>query len=159
MAGFADGTDFFMIVLRAMLPGSGRFTRGYRTEASMKVKDVLWILVLGGAAAFGYRAYDSSKAEATPLQAPLPWNLAPVPEVEDRSWIKRSDARPAFAGTPASKCDGRTSCPQMTSCAEATYFIQRCPDTAMDGDRDGIPCEDQWCRQRTKYRTPRSSRT
>lgn len=43
-------------------------------------------------------------------------------------------------------CDGRTHCSQMTSCAEATYFIQQCANTKMDGDNDGIPCEKQWCR-------------
>lgn len=42
-------------------------------------------------------------------------------------------------------CDGRKHCSQMTSCAEATYFIQHCPDTQMDGDNDGSPCESQWC--------------
>jgi hypothetical protein len=43
------------------------------------------------------------------------------------------------------KCDGRTMCPQMTSCAEATYFIKHCPNTKMDGNNDGVPCERQWC--------------
>jgi len=43
------------------------------------------------------------------------------------------------------KCDGRTRCPQMTSCEEAKFFITHCPNTKMDGDKDGIPCEDQWC--------------
>ncbi|MEN9464736.1 MAG: hypothetical protein RL217_917 [Pseudomonadota bacterium] len=42
-------------------------------------------------------------------------------------------------------CDGRQHCAQMTSCAEATFFIQNCPNTKMDGDGDGIPCESQWC--------------
>ncbi|MBK7210449.1 MAG: excalibur calcium-binding domain-containing protein [Xanthomonadales bacterium] len=42
-------------------------------------------------------------------------------------------------------CDGRKHCSQMTSCAEATCFIQHCPDTQMDGDYDGRPCESQWC--------------
>ena len=42
-------------------------------------------------------------------------------------------------------CDGRTMCPQMTSCAEATYFLQQCPGVQMDGDGDGVPCERQWC--------------
>ncbi|MEP7060938.1 MAG: excalibur calcium-binding domain-containing protein [Betaproteobacteria bacterium] len=44
------------------------------------------------------------------------------------------------------KCDGRTYCSQMTSCAEATYFLQHCPGTKMDGNNDGVPCEQQWCR-------------
>jgi len=43
------------------------------------------------------------------------------------------------------RCDGRQYCSQMTSCDEATYFIQHCPDTKMDGDGDGVPCESQWC--------------
>jgi cold shock CspA family protein len=43
------------------------------------------------------------------------------------------------------KCDGRTMCSQMTSCAEATYFIRHCPNTKMDGNGDGEPCEMQWC--------------
>jgi hypothetical protein len=43
------------------------------------------------------------------------------------------------------KCDGRVHCSQMTSCAEATYFLRNCPGTKMDGDNDGIPCEQQWC--------------
>ncbi|MDF9387606.1 excalibur calcium-binding domain-containing protein [Vibrio sp. 1151_11] len=38
-------------------------------------------------------------------------------------------------------CDGRQHCSQMTSRAEAVYFIQNCPNTKMDGDYDGIPCE------------------
>jgi hypothetical protein len=46
---------------------------------------------------------------------------------------------------PEFTCDGRTHCSQMTSCEEAEYFINHCPGTEMDGDRDGVPCERQWC--------------
>jgi len=42
-------------------------------------------------------------------------------------------------------CDGRTRCSQMTSCEEATFFLQNCPGVKMDGEGDGIPCERQWC--------------
>ena len=49
------------------------------------------------------------------------------------------------AETPSFACDGRQHCSQMASCAEATYFIQHCPNTKMDGNNDGIPCEKQWC--------------
>lgn len=42
-------------------------------------------------------------------------------------------------------CDGRRYCSQMTSCEEATYFLRHCPETEMDGDGDGVPCESQWC--------------
>jgi len=39
------------------------------------------------------------------------------------------------------KCDGRQHCSQMKSYDEAKYFIKHCPNTKMDGDNDGIPCE------------------
>lgn len=43
-------------------------------------------------------------------------------------------------------CDGRTRCPQMTSCEEAMFFLKNCPNVEMDGGKkDGIPCEKQWC--------------
>lgn len=46
---------------------------------------------------------------------------------------------------PKYRCDGRQRCSQMTSCDEAMYFIRHCPNTKMDGDGDGVPCEKQWC--------------
>jgi cold shock CspA family protein len=49
------------------------------------------------------------------------------------------DIRPAF------QCDGRKHCSQMTSCSEAKQFLQNCPGMEMDGDNDGIPCEQQLC--------------
>ena len=49
------------------------------------------------------------------------------------------DEREAF------RCDGRTHCREMRSCAEAEFFLRNCPGTKMDGDKDGIPCEDQFC--------------
>jgi len=42
-------------------------------------------------------------------------------------------------------CQGKTHCSQMTSCEEANFYIRNCPNTQMDGDGDGIPCERQWC--------------
>ena len=52
-----------------------------------------------------------------------------------------------IASTPSSSfsCDGRKHCSQMKSCAEANYFLANCPGVKMDGDKDGIPCEEQWC--------------
>lgn len=51
---------------------------------------------------------------------------------------------------PNFTCDGRQYCSQMTSCEEAIYFLENCPNVKMDGERngkgDGIPCERQWCR-------------
>lgn len=60
-----------------------------------------------------------------------------------------SDRAPsAPASVPSAgafSCDGRTRCSQMKSCAEAKYFLAHCPGVEMDGDKNGIPCEKQWC--------------
>lgn len=50
------------------------------------------------------------------------------------------------------RCDGRTHCSQMTSCAEATYFLRNCPGVKMDGNNDGVPCEQQWFGRREQIR-------
>ena len=42
-------------------------------------------------------------------------------------------------------CNGKTYCSEMTSCEEATFYVNNCPNTKMDGDGDGVPCERQWC--------------
>ncbi|WP_308632709.1 excalibur calcium-binding domain-containing protein [Xanthomonas arboricola] len=49
------------------------------------------------------------------------------------------------APTPHYSCGGRKHCSQMTSCDDATWVLRNCPDTTMDGDHDGVPCEQQWC--------------
>ncbi|NCP64388.1 MAG: excalibur calcium-binding domain-containing protein [Paraglaciecola sp.] len=38
-------------------------------------------------------------------------------------------------------CDGRRYCSEMRSLDEAIFFIKNCPNTQMDGDGDGRPCE------------------
>lgn len=52
---------------------------------------------------------------------------------------------PAPVASSPYRCDGRRYCSQMTSCEEAKYVLRNCPDTEMDGDGDGVPCESQWC--------------
>ena len=41
-------------------------------------------------------------------------------------------------------CDGREHCSQMHSREEAIFFLRNCPNTKMDGDNDGEPCEQQF---------------
>lgn len=81
-----------------------------------------------------WATYDhfSARPAAPPAEARTVMN--PVPTV----------APQASPATPFN-CDGRTHCSQMTSCAEATQFLRHCPGMEMDGDGDGIPCEQQLC--------------
>jgi len=68
--------------------------------------------------------------------APTVAAAAPAPPATVAAAPKAADSR----------CDGRTRCTQMRSCAEATWFLQHCPGMEMDSDGDGVPCERQWCR-------------
>lgn len=58
-----------------------------------------------------------------------------------------STAPPQIQTTPRFVCQGKQYCSQMTSCEEATFYLKNCPDAKIDGDGDGIPCEEQWCRR------------
>jgi len=66
----------------------------------------------------------------------------PVSAIEKPTPIPYIDSNKSSAY----KCEGKTHCSQMTSCAEATYYINHCPNTEMDGNNDGVPCESQWCK-------------
>ena len=55
-------------------------------------------------------------------------------------------AREALGKNNQLQCEpGKSSCSRMTSCTEAFFHQERCGVANMDGDRDGIPCEQQWC--------------
>lgn len=43
------------------------------------------------------------------------------------------------------KCDARTHCAQMTSCAEAKFFHKNCRDADLEVDSAGVPCPRRWC--------------
>jgi cold shock CspA family protein len=68
-----------------------------------------------------------------------------LPRAEDlQTVVERSPPEKALE-PHRFECDGRIHCSEMNSCEEATFFVRHCPGTEMDGDGDGIPCEDQWC--------------
>ena len=91
------------------------------------MRAVAAVAIAAGLAAFGFHASrripDAAAIEATGRAATF---SSPSPSA---AW----------------RCDGRTLCSQMTSCAEATFFLRNCPGTQLDGDNDGTPCERQWC--------------
>lgn len=72
----------------------------------------------------------------------LPGEGAAAPAVAEATTTASPQAATTGQGF---RCDGRTYCSQMHSCAEATFFLKNCPGVKMDGDGDGLPCEQQWC--------------
>ncbi|MBK6553087.1 MAG: excalibur calcium-binding domain-containing protein [Rhodocyclaceae bacterium] len=97
------------------------------------MKRLVIVAVLGFLAWQGYTKYQSGRTVQAASESTV--------EINDRTSVERNPtAETQF------KCDGRTYCSQMTSCAEATYFLKNCPGVKMDGNHDGVPCEQQWCR-------------
>jgi cold shock CspA family protein len=100
----------------------------YRRKSSWRGK-LIPLLVLAGL----FSIYSRFSGES---MAPLP-----VSSVGGESRASSASQMPARRY----ECDGREYCSQMTSCDEATWFLQHCPNMKMDGEGDGIPCEDQLC--------------
>lgn len=44
-------------------------------------------------------------------------------------------------GSGGFSCSGKRYCRQMSSCAEATFYLRQCGVDTLDGDGDGRPCE------------------
>jgi cold shock CspA family protein len=112
----------------------------------------------GGRAPLRSKPSASTRPSRVLLAALLALVVAGVAVFHDRiAWLRGAHGPASSAAEPADstgvysdaeqpfRCDGRTRCSQMTSCEEATFFLRHCPDTKMDGDGDGIPCEQQWC--------------
>jgi micrococcal nuclease len=90
------------------------------------------------------QAGERPSPAAPPSSALTP--AAPRPPAGTQSASPPSALPSAQApATPAFRCDGRTRCPQMRSCEEATFFLKNCPGVQMDGDGNGVPCERQFC--------------
>lgn len=124
------GADGRPRAVRVMRTGQGAARRTTTAQERQRhtgrgFGGVLGFIVVAGIGVYGYLQY---KTRAAPMDS-----------------YAAEERMPAASQPSPYSCDGRTRCPQMSSCAEATYFIRNCPGTEMDGDGDGIPCEDQWC--------------
>ena|SRR5258706_8693345 len=97
------------------------------------MRSLIFLLLVASIGWFGYTKYQArvQSARAAAYEAPV------------TDGDSRTGAPPISSVT--FKCDGRTHCSQMASCAEATFFLRNCPGVKMDGDGNGIPCERQWC--------------
>ena len=96
------------------------------------IRKLLMIIFLFAVGSYAYKRVTRHE--------PVP---APVASANVEYPAERTDqATPA--APPVFRCDGRVRCSQMTSCDEARFFLSNCPGVKMDGDGDGMPCED-WC--------------
>ena len=101
-----------------------------RTESNSLGTRFVALLLVAGLGWFGYARYSElAEAPMTATQTVMVPAKTAAPEIKQ----------------PAFQCDGRKRCSQMSSCSEAEQFLNNCPGMEMDGDGDGIPCEQQLC--------------
>jgi cold shock CspA family protein len=95
----------------------------------------VFALLLGGIGAWAYLDQPSRPSRPSP-----PTTQASVPSSRPAATAPVSSPRRAEVS-----CSGKVYCSEMSSCREARFYLRNCPGTKMDGDRDGVPCESQWC--------------
>ena len=104
----------------------GARTASTTTNSLLPRSLVVLALCAGGIGVYGWQHFKAT----SPLEVPAAPSAA-APQL--------------IAPTPRFACQGKQYCSQMTSCAEATFYLKNCPDVKIDGDGDGVPCEEQWC--------------
>lgn len=102
-----------------------------RDDSPRLLRRLVPLLLIVGLAGYAYTEYTND---------PTPRDTA-----GSTSMITSENPFSETATAPSFHCDGRTHCSEMTSCAEAQFFLRNCPGVEMDGDSDGEPCEQQWC--------------
>ncbi len=89
------------------------------------------------------RDFRQSHGPCAPGEGAAP--AEPAPRTASAVSMPSRGPAPAAVVQGSFRCDGRIHCSQMTSCDEAKYFLAHCPNVKLDGDRNGRPCEKQWC--------------
>ena len=104
-------------------------------------------------AAWAYRAYLKDKTliavenDAKKAGVGL-WGLHASQIMSPWEWRQRRRTTEQVAAKPEIRsdrknysCQQRKTCSQITSCEEAKFLLITCGHTAIDGNRDGVPCE------------------
>lgn len=102
-----------------------------RRRPQSVLSSVITVVLLVAVGAYAYSHYSRRASVIETLTSSEPADSRAVPSQQPRALDPR--------------CDGRIYCSQMTSCTEAKFFLKYCPGTRMDGNNDGVPCEQQWC--------------
>ncbi|MGI2215584.1 excalibur calcium-binding domain-containing protein [Shewanella baltica] len=114
----------------------------YHSPRKSSFNTIIPLLIIVAIVIFGFKQYQEFNEAPAIDEVPVLTNedIQGMPMYETK-------VRTQTPATPRFQCEaGKTHCSHMSSCAEATFYIQHCPNTQMDGDGDGIPCERQWCR-------------
>ncbi len=106
------------------------------------MKKIIFILIIAGGWYVNKNGWpDFMQRSSSPVITNA--SILSTPATAPASFKPRTNSS---APTPSFRCDGRQHCSQMGSYDEALFFLRNCPNTKMDGDGDGIPCERQFGR-------------
>lgn len=105
------------------------------------MKSLLYYLLV---ALIGWKAYQHFTNDVSSIETTTQAPTTTFTDGLQVGAIQPKNEKPAQQASQSFVCDGRTHCSQMSSLAEAKFFIQNCPNTKMDGDNDGNPCERQF---------------
>ncbi|OIQ97541.1 cold shock-like protein CspA [mine drainage metagenome] len=116
---------------------------GYKGQNKTGGSNFLIILLVVVISYFVWNSYVKSDASISKIVQEIkqPVSTETTSIVEDEKMSFGSDVH----SNNVFQCAGKSHCSEMTSCEEAIYYLKHCPGTIMDGDGDGLPCEDQWC--------------
>ena len=82
--------------------------------------------------------YESAVKEARKGKLGLWSEPDPIPPW---AWRRGQRAPSKSAAVADTQCGSKRYCREMTSCAEAKFYLQQCGRSSLDGDSDGVPCE------------------
>ena len=89
-----------------------------------KIKNILKSIIILAALVFAWLAYSSY----------------------DKNNSRQDYSFPEFQEPDFNfECLGKVYCSEMSSCSEAKFYMHNCPDTQLDPDGDGLPCESDLC--------------
>ncbi|MEI2808580.1 MAG: thermonuclease family protein [Albidovulum sp.] len=111
--------------------------------------------MIGRGAAWVYRDYAKDPSlyrlenEAKAAKRGL-WGLPEAQRMPPWGWRHGGAAKaapapaasaPAASASGGFSCAGKRYCREMTSCEEAKFYLSQCGVGSLDGNKDGVPCE------------------
>ncbi|WDZ51962.1 cold shock domain-containing protein [Acinetobacter vivianii] len=142
---------------------SNRTQETSKKGVTFTIVGLIVIAILSGLVFHKYQSYQQSKKlkaaqlieEQRKIVEQQRQAIGELPEVKlsektkralESSHVQSVQNKSSTKANHQFQCDGREHCSQMSSYEEALFFLKNCPNTKMDGDGDGIPCERQFGR-------------
>lgn len=119
-----DGANFNKLMIELGYGHQYTYNKPYKYMEEFKEAERLAVLEKRG-----LWADDACLVIQTPTVAPVATTVAPPA------------ANPTAQQSGGYTCGTKTKCGEMSTCAEAKYFLTTCGVSRLDADSDGTPCE------------------